>query len=89
MGYLLVLLYPNYGVHMVRRELYSEVSGSIDICGCQTIELVDIDNNKITAKELCYYHDELVTNSMEDMQNDPSNYEGIDGCEWADKLAEE
>ena len=75
---------------MVRRELYSEVSGTIDICGCNTIELKEFNGDKkIYATELCHYHGEYLTHSIEDMQNDPSNYEGIDGCEWADKLAEE
>ena len=67
-------------------------SKTTNICGCHTLKLIGKGHmaKKITyATELCHYHDEYLGNSIEDMQNDPSNYEGIDGCEWADKLAEE
>ncbi len=74
---------------VVIKELFEE-----HICGCKIYVLKTaskISNNptKYYVSDLCYYHDEYLGRSIRDMENDPSNYEGIDGCEWADKLAEE
>ncbi len=71
---------------VVSKKLFEE-----HICGCKIYVLETVSNNptKYYVNDLCHYHDEYLGCSIQDMENDPSNYEGIDGCEWADKLAQE
>jgi hypothetical protein len=60
-----------------------------NICGCQTYEVATTNTGTEFLHRLCNYHDDGWTKSIDDMESDPTNFVGIDNCEWADKAAEE